>query len=117
MYHPSFDRWNYYFRLTIDGFSIPSESVRKQHLKSKTWYEYSGTIEYFLSSSDQTQTLKDVLKRSKIPSYFKEDPNPMLGPGRKVVSKCIINIAPYENNPRVIIITVGDCAFGLDLGV
>lgn len=116
MYHAMTDRWNYCFRLTMDGFSIPSESVRKQYLKSKTWYEYSGTIEYFLSTSDQTQTLKDVLKRSKIPNYFKEDPNPIIGPGRKVVSKCTIKIAPYERTPRVFNVFVGDCAFGFDFG-
>lgn len=54
--HPS----NYFFSIDIDNRTPPTKKEVKQHFKNKTWWEYTGTVEYYVC--DVYPTIKDCLK-------------------------------------------------------
>ena len=46
--------WNPLFKFSIDNFYIPDKDTRKSYLKNNWWYEYSGTVEYYISDDYPT---------------------------------------------------------------
>lgn len=106
--HPS----QYAYKFTIDNFREPSKEEKKNHLKSNTWYEYTGTFEYYIS--DAFPTAKDAFLKTKIvcPYYYSQNSQkPVV---RQTVA-AIIRIAPYKNVPQCYNIIFEDLALGLDL--
>ncbi len=49
--------WNYVCKITLQGFRTPSKEELRQHEKSKTWFDYPCTVEYFYDV--QYPTLED----------------------------------------------------------
>ena len=101
------------FRLTIDNFSIPDERTREQHLNNGSWYEYSGTIEYwiddehmdFISCCNYTQLPSRAIpckKHDNTPSIIKK-------------SHAKIQIAPYESYPQTYNIWFEGVGFAFDM--
>lgn len=97
LYDPS----KFYFRITIENFSIPDKKVRKDHIKRNEWYKYSGYIEYwidddhmnFLSTFPNTWKL---LPDQAVP-WMKYDGRPSI----IKKSRAEIQIQPYEKTPVV----------------
>jgi len=54
--HPS----NYFFKFYVAGRIAPDKKEIKQHYKSKTWWEYGGSVEYYVC--DVYPTFKDCIK-------------------------------------------------------
>jgi len=94
--HPS----EYYFKLT---FNVPNaingevpKKERKRRLKNNQWYEYEGTIEFYLN--DNISTVKQwVMNFGKIGRGY---PYRNIGNNIRIEYPCKIRIAPYKDNPR-----------------
>ena len=58
--------WNhpsaFNLRIKINNYSKPSKSEIKDHIKNDKWFEYSGTVEYWVS--EEYPTIKDALKKT-----------------------------------------------------
>ena len=95
--HPS----EYYFKLkfnvtdAVNG-EIPKKE-RKRRLKNKEWYEYEGTIEFYLN--EKFSTLKSwVVDFGRMGWSF---PRRNQNGTTKIEVPCKIRIAPYKDKPRV----------------
>lgn len=87
--HPS----NYIMKVVIDHFKLDTDKKsKKQRIKNNTWYEYSGTVEYYTELT--FQNFEDLA--STWPHGAWDTSN-----GKKHVVKAKIKIAPYEDYPRV----------------
>ena len=53
--HPS----NYFFKFYVAGRIAPDKKEIKQHYKTRTWWEYGGSVEYFVC--DVYPTFKDCI--------------------------------------------------------
>ena len=125
--HPS----TYSFAFLVDGYRSPTKKEIKQHNKSQTWWEYTGTVEYYIS--DVYPTLKDCLKKMGRPleardtegyEYKKIEEVARLANiknGRqsiglkRVQAKAIIKIQPYKKHPKTYNIWVDGVGFAIDL--
>lgn len=127
--HPS----EYFFKFEISGYIAPSKKDIKQHYKTKTWWEYSGYVEYYicdlyptvvdifkekgrllreydLSFSDYNRRLS-TLKASKMAKG--ESFNPI--GFKKVRRNAKIKIAPYKKIPQCYNIYFDGGGYGIDL--
>lgn len=87
--HPS----NYIMKVVINNFQLDTDKKsKKQRIKNNTWYEYSGTVEYYTELT--FQNFGDLA--STWPHGAWDTSN-----GKKHVVKAKIKIAPYEDYPRV----------------
>lgn len=131
--HPS----DYFFNFEIDNRIAPSKKEVKEHTKSNTWWEYTGTVEYYVC--DVYPTIKDCFKQFGRP-LFKSDletteysnklsvlrATRIRQQGSFVVkgltkrtARAKIKIAPYSHKtlkPKVYNIWFDDVGFGIDLG-
>ena len=57
--HPSI----FLLRWKADNYTKPSKKEIKEHIKSDSWFEYTGTVEYWVS--EEYPTIKDVLKKKQ----------------------------------------------------
>lgn len=80
----SYDASHFYFRLKIDDFTIPPKKVRKEHIKTGKWYEYSGYIEYWID--DEHMDFLSVINSSVL----------------KVVPIETVPWHKYDNTPSII---------------
>lgn len=97
--HSSYeDSSHFYFRITINNFSIPDKKIRKAHLKSDEWYEYTGYIEYWID--DEHMNFLSCMSGNCIPiaacPWTKFDKTP------SIIKKtyATIKIAPYDKYPN-----------------
>ena len=104
IFHPS----QYFFKFQIDSYSAPSKEERKNHRKNDIWYEYTGTVEYFVNSD--YPTIKDALKGVYAFPCVRNDN------GNKRTARAIIKIAPYKKYPQVYNIWFEDVGIAIDLG-
>lgn len=96
--HDELDGSSYfYFRVTINNFSIPDKKTRKAHLKSDEWYEYTGYIEYWID--DDHMDFLSCLETYAIP--IKAVPWHHFDGRPSIIKKspATIKIAPYEKYP------------------
>lgn len=108
--HPS----QFYFRFTINNYTQPTEKEIKQHYKNNTWYEYSGTVEYYITDKYQTaksQLLASGSSRFWIPPQQPGDVKPTV----KKTSTATIKIAPFKKTPRCYNIYFDGVGFAIDL--
>ncbi len=105
-FHPS----QYCFKFQINNYVPPTKKQIKEHYKKKEWYEYSGTVEYYVVESEPT--IKDVLKATTNPygSGF-----PIYNHGAKRVANATIKIAPYKKRPQVYNFWFDDVGFAISL--
>lgn len=97
-----YDSSRFYFKIKIDNFTIPPKKVRKDHLKSNTWYEYSGYIEYWIDDDhlDFISALEDealkLLPGAAVPWL-------QFGGRPSIVKKspAKIMIQPYKSYPQL----------------
>lgn len=95
------DPSRFYFRVTVENFFIPEKSIRKSHIKTNEWYEYTGYIEYWIDDEhlDFLSCLGNswrVLPMSALPWYHYD--------GRPSIikrSRATIKIQPYEKTPEL----------------
>lgn len=108
--------WNWMFKFTINGFYIPDSKNQKQHRKNGTWYEFKGTVEYYIS--DSYQSAYEAFKNNKGPGFVDADAIQKKGwPVKKVTSNAKIRIQPYDNSrPKVYNIWYDNVGLGIDLG-
>lgn len=98
--HNAFDdSSHFYFRVTINNFSIPDKKTRKARLKSNEWYEYTGYIEYWIDDEHMDflsclGTSRRVLPGAAVP-WLKSDGRPSI----IKKSPATIKIAPYKKYP------------------
>ena len=57
--HPS----AFSLRIKVNNYSKPSKSTIKDYIKMNRWFEYSGTVEYWVS--EEYPTIKDALKKTE----------------------------------------------------
>lgn len=127
--HPS----KYFFKFTINNYVKPEKKEIKKHLKNNLWWEYQGTVEYYICDLYPTLTdfvkikyrfLRDfdvndseyekklsALKASKMLKGQSFTPISF----KKVIKQATIKIAPYKKVPRVYNIYTDDCGIALDL--
>lgn len=106
--HPS----TYSFKFQITNYTIPDKKTKKEHLKKGKWYEYSGTVEYYVK--EDLPTIKDILKRESIFGHFPSI-TPSYGTRKRSVN-ATIQIAPYKDHPRVYNIWFEGVGVGIDIG-
>ena len=97
------DASQFYFRIKIDNFTIPSKKVRKEHIKNNKWYEYSGYIEYWID--DEHMDFVSAIGKDSSLGVVPDAVTPWgKYDGRPVIAKkspAIIQIQPYKNNPQL----------------
>lgn len=83
-----------YFRFQINNYTPPSKESIKQHLKSGEWFEYTGTVEYYVNDAYPTAEAIAKSNHFVIPNTRRDEtPNVM----RK--TNCRIRIQPYKKLP------------------
>lgn len=102
----------FYFRVTVNNFAIPDKKTRKEHVKTNTWYEYTGTMEYWID--DEHMTFESTCNRnfpiSANPSVkFNDTPSII----KKSTAK--IKIAPYEKYPQTYNIWFDNIGFAFNM--
>ena len=103
--------WNYRFKFKIDNMTFPNKKQRKKDIKANKWYEFTGTVEYYITDNYPT-----VLK------LFRDAKGPMFAPAKldngrptkKITSKAKIKIAAFKDLPEVYNIWFDGVGFGID---
>lgn len=114
--HPS----NYFFKFTINNYQQPTSKEIKAHRKSNTWYEYQGTVEYYVH--EDYPTIKDVLKKEGFPFiYYIDKPywhNWGYDAKKPIVRRtaiATIKIAPYKKHPETYNFLFDNVGFAIDM--
>ena len=107
--HPS----QYVFKFQIDNYVQPTKQQKKEKYNKHEWYEYSGTVEYFVI--EDNPTIKDILKKFGFPLYNKDTQDNNGNFSVKRVADATIKIAPYKKHPEVYNIWFDDVAVGISL--
>ena len=85
---------------------------RKSDYKLGIWYEFTGTVEYYIC--DDYPTIYDSFKSSKRASFINPQ-NPDGRPTKKVTSKAKIKIAAFKDHPVCYNIWFDNVGLGIDL--
>ncbi|MCD8303445.1 MAG: hypothetical protein LUC86_01270 [Prevotellaceae bacterium] len=96
-----------YFEFRITNYRAPSKDEIKRHYKTNQWYEYQGTVSYYVS--DDYPTSEEIAKCSE---FVIPDPRKDVSPRVKRTAKATIKIAPYKYNPSVYNIWFDDIGIG-----
>lgn len=115
--------WNYFLRVKINDFTVPTKKQRKKDLKknkkekNSVVYEYYGTVEYFLPDDPvHNPTLYGLFQQTKALSFWPQNQEDTSGmPPKKVVSNAKIFIFPYKDYPSVYDIKFDNIAAGFYL--
>ena len=113
LYEASEGPWEYRFKFTIHNFKVPNKKQRKKDIKAGKHYEFSGTVEYYVTN-----------KYPSVLSIFRASKGAMFAPvklkdgslSKKKISKATIKIAPFKDLPKTYNIWFDDVAFAIDLG-
>ncbi len=90
----------------------PDKKTIKLHYKNNMWYEYSGTVEYYVT--EKYPTILDILKAFDFP-YFNYDSGSDGNPCVKRTARATIKIAPYKDHPKCYNIYFDNIGVGIDL--
>lgn len=89
----------FYFRITMDNFRYPDKKTRRKHLKDDEWYEYNGTIEYWID--DEHMDFISCCEGFRGIPYNAIPCNKYDGtPSIIKKSNAKIKIAPYKKSPK-----------------
>ena len=87
--HPS----QYVMRIIVNNLEIDTnKKSKKQRIKDNTWYEYTGTVEYYTELT--FQNFGDIIEHWPFSKWKTSN-------GKKHVVNAIIKIAPYKDYPKV----------------
>lgn len=106
--HPS----EYIFKFEIDSYSTPDKKTIKYHKKNNLWYEYSGTVEYYVT--EKYPTIYAILKAFEFP-YFNCNSGSYDNPCVKRTARATIKIAPYKKRPQCYNIYFDNIGVGIDM--
>lgn len=106
------DEWNWFLKIDMINYVKPDKKEIKLHFKKNIWYEYSGTVEYYVS--DEYPTIEKILEYNKFP--FIDPTYRSKGTVVKRKTKATIKIAPYKKTPRVFNIIFDGCGIAFDWG-
>lgn len=116
LYNPSDGPWYPFFKFTINNYYIPSDKgTRNNNIKNNRWYEFSGTVEYYIC--DDFPSAYQGFKKYREPVLI--DPKRTQDEGRpvkKITSRATIKIAPFKDHPKVYNIWFENVGYGIDLG-
>mgnify|MGYP003419459575 FL=1 len=104
--------WHYRFKFTINNFQVPNKKQRKKDIKLDKWYEYSGTVEYYISDDDPSVL---AIFRKKKGVYFIASTLKNGRPTKKITSKATIKIAPFKDLPNTYNIWFDGVGFAISL--
>jgi len=90
--HPS----EYIFSFQINSYVVPDKKTIKYHQKNNIWYEYSGTVEYYVT--ERYPTIEAVLREFEFP-YFNRNSGSPGNPCVKRTTNATIKIEPYKKHP------------------
>lgn len=103
--HPS----EYVFKFQIDNYTPPTKETIKYHRKNNLWYEYQGSVEYFINN-DYPTIKKALTSFYNFPCVCNKTEN------IKKTARATIKIAPYKKHPKVYNIFFEDVGIAIDLG-
>lgn len=106
--HPS----EYIFKFNAYGFSIPDKKTLKSNYKNKKEYEYSGTVEYYVT--ERYPTINAILRAFEFPEFNYNSGSPD-NPCVKRVANAKIKILPYKTVPRCYNIFFDNVGIAIDL--
>lgn len=106
--HPS----EYIFKFQADSYVTPDKKTIKYHRKNNVWYEYSGTVEYYVTES--YPTIAAVLKAFEFP-IFNCNSGSSGNPCVKRTARATIKIAPYNDHPKCYNIYFDNIGVGIGL--
>lgn len=106
--HPS----KYIFKFEIYGYWEPDKKEKKEHLKKNEWYEYSGSVYYYVT--ENYPTINDILKSFEFPR-FNSDSGSTGNPCVRRRASATIKIAPYKKHPQCYNIYFDNVAVGIDM--
>ena len=104
--HPS----EYIFKFEANSYQIPDKKTIKEHYKNNVWYEYSGTVEYYVTES--YPTIAAVLRTYGFP-YFNCNSGYDGNPCVKRTANATIKIQPYRKHPECYNINFDDVAVAI----
>lgn len=107
--HPSIYCW----RFTINNYQTPTKDQIKLHRKTNTWFEYSGTFEYYIS--DEYPDIRSQLIKGTWVAPWNHDTSKGQTPCVKRTLFATIKIAPYKKNPVCYNIFFNGGGFAIDL--
>lgn len=99
-------KWEPQFKVSINNFSIPKKKQRKKDIKAKptVWYEFEGTVEYYLPDVSYSYSIIDVFRNFKSATlmdatFLNEAGRDGGYSAKKVVSRATIKIQAFEKQP------------------
>lgn len=97
-----------YFKFRIINYLPPTQKQIKEHYRSKQWFKYTGTVEYYVN--DIYPTAEAFAKAG-----FFVKPDPRLDQTPSVLRKtsCTIQIAPYRSIPKNYNVWFDDIGVGI----
>lgn len=111
IYHNSYHPSAYLLKVKINGLVIESSKIEKNRMKAaikaNTWYEYTGTVEYF--TNDYCNSTKEVVNR------WPYIPNATDTGSHSNIKQATIKIQPFKKNPVVYNIFFDGFGIGIQL--
>ena len=105
--------WNYRFKFTIDNMFFPNKKQRKKDIKEGNFYEFTGTVEYYIT--DDYPTILELFRKNK-GALFAPAKLENGRPTKKVTSRATIKVAAFKDLPKDYNIWFDRVAFGISLG-
>lgn len=99
-----------YFTLQIDNFVPPSKDVVKRSKKNNQWFEYTGTVTYYVSDTYPT-----ALELAKQNVLLKPNPRTDITPVVKRTARATIRVAPFKKAPACYNVWFDDIGIGIDI--
>ena len=106
--HPS----EFIFRFHANVYQYPDKKDIKYHKKNDLWYEYSGTVEYYVT--EKYPSILSILRAFQFPIFSYNSGNEG-NPCAKRTANAVIKIAPYKEHPKCYNIYFDDIVVGIDL--
>lgn len=111
-YEPSEGPWNWLFKFSVDNFKLPDAKQRKKDAKNGVWYEFSGSVEYYIC--DDYPTIYNVFKKNKSPKFVAKEQKDGR-PTKKITSKATIKIAAFKDRPNTYNIFFDNVGLGISM--
>ena len=105
--------WEYRFKFTIDNMNFPDKKQRKKDMKADKWYEFTGTVEYYVGN--QNSTALSIFRQVKGPNLYPRVLSSGL-PAKKITSRATIRIAAFKDLPKVYNIYYDNVGLAISLG-